>query len=96
MIKLEGLQLKMEPLYDEDKVLIFTTMGIHKTGVPMGHNCSIAELFSGDVEDENDSAYQIGRLFMLSPELLGACKNMVAGNVDIGSVERLIAEIENK
>ena len=85
-IELDKLQLELEPNHDEDKVLIFTTMGIYKPGVPLGHKCSIAELHCGDTEDEDDSAYQIGALFKAAPKLLATGKALLAASSQHGLI----------
>lgn len=61
--KIDLTRLKLESETAEDMVRIYTEMGIYDPSKPLGHLCPIAELPCCDTMDEEDSAYQIARLF---------------------------------
>ncbi len=73
-IDLTKLQLRFEPNHDDDKITIFTTIGMHKQ-TPLSWKCQVAELYCGDTTDEDDTAYQIAKLFIAAPEMLDMLKS---------------------
>ncbi len=100
-IELDKLQLELEPDHDFDAVSIYTTMGVYKPGMPLGHKCPIANLPCSDTEDKDEAAYQIGNLFKNAPKLLECCKALmkqsvqIAEDFDIDAAAKIWALIED-
>ena len=67
-IDLTQLALEWEPNHQDDTIDIFTRMGIHNPGKPMGHKCSLGSLSCSDTYNPSDCKYQMANLFIASPE----------------------------
>ena len=91
-IELTKLVFEWEPDHPEDEVRIYTHMGIHKTGVPMGHKCHVGGLSCSDTTDPEDAKYQIANLFCAAPDMLEVLKSL---ENDDGSIPDRIWQMRN-
>lgn len=77
---------------DEEKIIIYV-----KHPPKFGGICPLAEFSSGGPDDMNfEKDIKRAKIMARAPELLEACENMLADNIDMDSLKDLVAEVRGK